>query len=538
MGTATAIEADRLHDLDTSANLERAWLFRALTALLTAVLVLAVPPTQAVGRGGWLVASAMLAISLAVSGRIYLARGRVGAGEMAFNIYLSVVFVAVLQWLAGGYHTPIEIIFALHVLGAAGVLKGRTRALHVVSIVVAVLAPVAYGRVSAGQIMVAVVFALVIVIEAGFLYEYGQRLRTHRLALYEAEREASRRAVTDALTGLGNRRALERELESAAARAAAGEALTIIYLDLDGFKIYNDRFGHATGDALLRRLGVALGACIEGHGRAFRIGGDEFCAVLDGEIMAGDLRVEAVRAALSEQGPGFQIGPSCGVVSLPGDAADLRTALRLADERMYEAKRGGRPTPAQEISRVLMLALNEHRLADAGEEEMEVGELGKEIALELGLSADEADAVGRAAELHDIGKIAIPDAILIKPGSLDASEWALMRQHTLIGERILSGSPSFREVARLVRHSHERLDGTGYPDRLAGEQISLGARIVAVCDAYAAMVCERPYRRARRPDQALAELARCAGTQFDGLVVETLAERVAARAQRTSLAAA
>jgi HD-GYP domain-containing protein (c-di-GMP phosphodiesterase class II) len=136
------------------------------------------------------------------------------------------------------------------------------------------------------------------------------------------------------------------------------------------------------------------------------------------------------------------------------------------------------------------------------------------------LGAEQLDEIARAAELHDIGKLAIPDEILHKPSPLDADEWELMRQHTLIGERILAAAPAMRPVAAIVRASHEHFGGGGYPDGLAGEQIPLGARIVSVCDAFHAMTHERPYQRTLDADAALAELSRCAGSQFDPAVVE------------------
>ena len=148
------------------------------------------------------------------------------------------------------------------------------------------------------------------------------------------------------------------------------------------------------------------------------------------------------------------------------------------------------------------------------------------------MSTEELDELARASELHDIGKVAIPDAILNKPGPLTEDEWAFMRRHTLIGERILSAAPALRPVASIVRSSHERWDGSGYPDGLAGKETPLGARIIAVCDAYHAMVSERPYRPAMSAGEALAEIRRCSGSQFDPRVVDVLAEaleRVGAR---------
>jgi HD-GYP domain-containing protein (c-di-GMP phosphodiesterase class II) len=134
------------------------------------------------------------------------------------------------------------------------------------------------------------------------------------------------------------------------------------------------------------------------------------------------------------------------------------------------------------------------------------------------------EQVGHAAQLHDVGKIAIPDAILNKPGPLDEDEWRFMRRHTIIGERIVSGAPALSEAARLIRASHERFDGDGYPDGLRGEEIPIGSRVIAVCDAFDAMIADRPYRASLSPAAAMRELERCSGSQFDPVVVEAFRE--------------
>jgi two-component system, cell cycle response regulator len=151
-----------------------------------------------------------------------------------------------------------------------------------------------------------------------------------------------------------------------------------------------------------------------------------------------------------------------------------------------------------------------------------VGRLVGDLARDFARDSDQLDEMLRAAELHDIGKLAIPDEILNKPGPLDDSEWQFMRQHPIIGERILNADPALRPVARLVRASHERWDGHGYPDGLAGSAIPLGARIIAACDAYEAMTSERCYQAARSTHEAIAELRRNAGSQFDPTVVAAL----------------
>ncbi len=144
----------------------------------------------------------------------------------------------------------------------------------------------------------------------------------------------------------------------------------------------------------------------------------------------------------------------------------------------------------------------------------------------LGLRRDELDELERAAQLHDLGKLAVPDEILHKPGPLDEREWAFVRQHTIVGERILRASPALRSVASIVRSSHENWDGSGYPDGLAGEEIPLASRIIRVCNAYVAMISERPYRAALSDEEALNELMRLAGTEYDPTVVRVFVAHV------------
>jgi two-component system cell cycle response regulator len=160
------------------------------------------------------------------------------------------------------------------------------------------------------------------------------------------------------------------------------------------------------------------------------------------------------------------------------------------------------------------------RGSELGEHTDAVVNMARSVAAELGLDAEDRELVARAAELHDVGKVAMPDAILAKRGPLDDAERALMNRHTVIGEAIVDAARGLRPVAALVRASHERWDGSGYPDRLAGERIPLGARIVAVCDAFSAMIERRAYGEVLAEEAALEELRRCAGTQFDPRVVE------------------
>lgn len=319
-------------------------------------------------------------------------------------------------------------------------------------------------------------------------------------------------AATDALTGLGNRRALLRDLEHYVASASPERPVTLALFDLDGFKAYNDTFGHPAGDALLARLGANL---LTVGGNAYRMGGDEFCLLAP----AGDptLLPRAVEA-LSESGTRFEISCSYGSFTLTDPLQDPSDALRIADKRMYASKRRGRRSSDEIVHRVLLRVAAEHD-GELHEHVEDVADLVGAVGRELGLDEAELTEIRRAAALHDIGKVAIPDAILHAPRALTDVEWEYMRQHTIIGERIIGSAPELAGVASIVRSSHERWDGAGYPDRLAGEDIPLGARIVAVCDTYDAIVTDRAYRPAQPPEAALAELRRCAGTQFDPRVV-------------------
>jgi diguanylate cyclase (GGDEF)-like protein len=333
-------------------------------------------------------------------------------------------------------------------------------------------------------------------------------------------------AVTDPLTGLGNRRKLSAELSERLADAVA-QPLVLMLFDLDGFKNYNDTFGHLAGDALLSRLGGKLADAVAPQGTAYRLGGDEFCALLPAPSRAEDLHalVSEAAGALAEQGETFSVKASCGAVLVPHEATTAEYALQLADERMYARKRS-RSTTAQEQAQEVLVRIMHAKQPDLHDHSAGVARLAVAVGRRLGMNAEELDELTRAAELHDVGKVAIPDAILNKPDQLDATEWEFMRQHTILGERILSAAPALRPVARIVRSSHERWDGAGYPDGLAGESIPLAARIVAVCDAYEAITSDRCYRQARSLAAARDELHRAAGSQFDPAVVEVFLDEL------------
>ena len=368
-----------------------------------------------------------------------------------------------------------------------------------------------YGVSTWSIALVAVALALLVSAAISFLAQ-------HRLLVATS--------MTDALTGIPNRRQLKLDLDQGLKDASPAEPLLLMLFDLNGFKAYNDTFGHPAGDALLIRLATALDtAMTDLGGSAYRLGGDEFCvlaSVPDGQTGAV---AAAASQALTEHGGGFHITASYGAILLPEESQDVTEAMQLVDQRMYAQKTSGRRSPDRQSRDVLLRALQE-RNPDLAQRHAAVARLAGAIGERMNLPAEERAQLRQAAELHDVGKLAIPEEVLNKPGPLEPAEWAFVRRHTLIGERIIGAAPALAGAAKLVRSTHERLDGSGYPDGLAGDQIPLGARIIAVSDAFTAMTTPRPHAAQFTIPEAIAELRRCAGTQFDPTVVDAFSELV------------
>ena len=381
-------------------------------------------------------------------------------------------------------------------------------------------AKVTYGSIAAIMVLLAA-FAFFFV-RSSAAHRTAERLARENERLLAASREE---ALTDALTGLPNRRALVNDLAELfdPARDAVPHLLGLF--DLDGFKQFNDTFGHPAGDALLTRLGRRLSDAIEGEAKAYRMGGDEFCVLApfgSGEdaFAVADLAAKA----LSEASDGVVIECSYGTASIPSEAQTMEMALRLVDHRLYDRKTG-RSSASRQSTDVLVQVLRE-RGADLHGHLTDVARLAAATARAMHLPHHEVKRIELAAELHDVGQSAIPDAILTKPGPLDETEREVMRRHPKIGERIVRAAPSLARTADLVRSSHERFDGRGYPDQIPGSAIPLGARIIGVCDAFVRMTTAQPYHAAQSPAEALAELRRCAGSQFDPGVVEVVCDLV------------
>jgi diguanylate cyclase (GGDEF)-like protein len=496
--------------------------------LCMALLFALSPPTAPIGDTGWILAGVVGLCALCGALRLRLAGERAGPNELLAMSYALLAGVALLDWLAGGDNSPYRQLYLLPLLWTVFVHSPR----RVLTFFAAYLGAIAWslhlrGGFGSPEVGELAMQALVQSGMAGVGIVLISGLRRQRVALRDAEGEARQHSETDPLTGLGNRRRLMADLEAFFDGESEG---ALLLLDLDGFKAYNDTYGHPAGDELLARLAHHLDA-VTGTGRAYRMGGDEFCVLsMVEERLAQGLADRSVKA-LSEHGEGFAVGASHGMVVLPAEAESPSQALRVADRRMYARKASRRTSPGMQ-SAAALVELLAHRSPDLRPHSANVAELCEAVGRRLGLDEEELAMLLVAAPLHDIGKAAIPDAILNKPGPLDDEEWSFIRRHTLIGDRILRAAPALTAAATLVRHSHERWDGNGYPDGIHGEQIPIGARVIAACDAYDAMVTERPYCRAFTQDEAIAELKREAGTQFDPAVVRAFIAVLTDRSRR------
>ncbi|HEY6961759.1 MAG TPA: diguanylate cyclase [Gaiellaceae bacterium] len=364
---------------------------------------------------------------------------------------------------------------------------------------------------------------------------------------------AMRLALTDPLTGLGNHRHFHERLqrELAAAEESHG-MLSLCFLDIDDFKRVNDQHGHPAGDRVLSQVAGKL----RQGGEAFRLGGDEFAVLLPSVDDKGALATaESIVDRIEEMDLSFVGGitVSAGVATYPQHGRERDALIRLADSALYWAKEHGknqvrlaRPDVVEltEFRRVAggadraarfraaasLARAVDSRDAYTGSHSERVADLAGLIAEHLGLTADDVELTRLAARLHDLGKLAIPEEILQKPGSLSSAEWLVIQRHPQIGHRMLE-SLGVDPIAEWVLHHHERWDGAGYPNGLAGDDIPLGARIIFVADAFDAMTSSRLYRRGMARHEALAEVERCAGSQFDPDVVRAFFAAVGTSAE-------
>jgi len=347
-----------------------------------------------------------------------------------------------------------------------------------------------------------------------------ERLRTQVATL---EAEIARGVRIDGVTGLLSERAFRGRLSEEIVRARRYQRrLSLAVVAIDDFASIETLHGFKASDTLLAAIGMRLSQLTRAHDLIGRTGSAEFSILLP-ETDAADAKDGLGRLLVEIEAVGE--GTVSGVTASAGIATDV---IEIADSSM--------PALPPDAIPALAVALAE-RDRYTGEHSRAVIDMSAGVARYLGLRASEIERIKSAALVHDIGKVAIPDEILRKPGPLTDEEWVLMREHPVIGERILSVLPGMSGVARIVRHEHERWDGKGYPDGLAGEEIPLGSRVIFAADTYHAMTSDRPYRAARSHAEAIQELTRCAGSQFDPAVTAALIGYMYGRRQAGAVAA-
>jgi diguanylate cyclase (GGDEF)-like protein len=433
---------------------------------------------------------------------------------------LLIVFVTVIVLVDGGVSSPVAAVYFLPLVFAALSYPVKSMiAVAVLDIVGYVFAALAVGDVSPTTVG----FVALTLVCASWMCAWQARIhQQHRDELNRVSR-------CDPLTGALNRRGFDERFAAELSRAErAGGTLGLILLDLDDFKATNDRLGHAAGDEQLRRAVTAMASALRPSDAVGRLGGDEFAVLAPGSGPAETAALAArLHAELATGAPA-----SLGAATYPADGLDAQALHQVADLDLYAVKHGRtkRRAPAgpRELSWATTLARAvDERMAMSHEHSLAVARYAALIGAGLGFDDEALGDLRLAAILHDVGKIAVPEAVLRKPEPLTAAERTLVERHAAVGGDMIARIDGLEALAPRVRHSHEHVDGSGYPDGLVGEDIPLEARILSVADAFDAMTSERPYSAALPVDDALAELRRCAGTQFDPACVEVLCAALA-----------
>ena len=371
------------------------------------------------------------------------------------------------------------------------------------------------------------------------------------------------RATIDRLTGVANRQALLSELFSEVVRATRYERpLSVAFVDIDHFKAVNDTYGHAVGDVVLRGVAQTLGVNLRATDKIGRYGGEEFVMILtetdveEGAILSEKLRTLVQRQRFPvEGGSHISVTISIGIAGGIGTKLRMEALIRDADAAMYSAKSLGRnqtyifaePDDDNRVPRAPISATGRARAVQVGQQARDaataaltstllplphyrgqpsalIATIVVSMARQLQLPDADIERIRIAALLHDVGKVAVPQEILDKPSALTSAEWRTVVQHPRIGQVILEQAAALKDAVPIILHHHERFAGHGYPYGLRANEIPLGARIVAVADAYDAMIHDRPYKRAISHEAAIAELRRHAGTQFDPELVESFCD--------------
>lgn len=352
-------------------------------------------------------------------------------------------------------------------------------------------------------------------------------------------------ATTDGLTGLLNHRAFQDTLSKCLKEAGPYNPVTLLLIDIDNFKIFNDHYGHQVGDSALKLLSRLMRSYFNGHGNVARYGGEEFVVILPdtnhkkGYTLARHLceLISSTPLKISDQEEA-KITVSIGLASYPKDASDRENLIRFADRALYKAKE-------QESNKVQMYYSVLEELRENIESDQDLMKIihtlntiintkdkytyghservmnyASKLAQHMGLPKDDIHNITIGAFLHDIGKIEISGEILNKPGKLNAEEFEAVKKHPLIGAEIIQPIKSLKKAIDFALYHHERYDGSGYPFGLKGEEIPLYGRIAAVVDSFDAMTTKRPYQNVKTTEEAIEEIKKCSGTQFDPKIVD------------------
>ena len=478
-------------------------------------------------------------LALLVGGLLTWEGGRLPAWTFPAACYAALVLITVGIYFSDDVDSPYALYYVLVAMFAAYFLS--LRHLLLLTLLVAAGYPVVVGLLGggdeSGQRWLVTTWTVFVV--GAFIAILRRRMNNLIGRLSDAAR-------TDPLTKLLNRRGFHEffDLELERSRRS-GRPCALLMADLDHFKRVNDVLGHPAGDERLRTFARLLTAGKRRIDASARMGGEEFALLLPDTdehgayVIAERLRHKVRDAFAPEQ---LALTVSFGVAAYPNHGATADQLLQAADQALYVAKQLGRDRTAIYRPEVTaqMIGANDRRamradgylsamlvlaeavdLRDAGSAAHSdtVGRYAEMIAAELGLDEHRVERVKLAGILHDIGKVGVPDSVLQKAGPLDEGEWEEIRKHCELGSRLLSGA-GLEDIAHWVLAHHERPDGTGYPAGLSGSEIPPEARILAVADAYEAMVGDRTYRMAIGPDRARQELENGAGTQFDPLAVE------------------
>jgi diguanylate cyclase (GGDEF)-like protein len=517
--------------LPSPADLARSLGYAYFAGATVALLLTLLPNSADTNETGIL---ALVALAYAVGLMCFRAQDRLPSWATNAGLALATILVTYTVEFFSDPTQSIWSIFYVAVGLQAGYFLSRWWAVAQV-----VLVAGAYGFVLRGEVGSVEIWLGTVAMVAFTSWMVGSmRVRVRQLITRLADA-----ARTDAHTGLLNRRGLTEIAELELERARRGDrTVCIVLADLDRFSDFNERHGHANSDRALKRVAALIQEKKRRIDVAARVGGEEFALIAPDTdehgayVLADRLRRE-VREAFASEG----LTVSLGIASYPKHGATAEELLTGADRAVFAAKALGRDRTVifnREIAANLLgeqtrqAVVEEGHLAavlvlaetldmrDAGtaRHSQLVGRYARSIAVELGMDPEEIERMHLAGVLHDIGKIGIPDSILKKPGALDEHEWAEMRKHPELGARILQGA-HMEDIATWVRAHHERPDGKGYPIGLAGDQIPIQARILAVSDAYEAMTNDRVYRPAMPKSEARAELARYSGTQFDPDIV-------------------